>query len=36
MKACFCYRHVVIDYDFDVILPILKFHVSSFNGCSLI
>ena len=37
MKAYFCYRHVIIDYDFEqVILPILKLHICSFNGCSLI
>ena len=37
MKAYFSYRHVVIDHDFElVILPILKFHINSFNGCSLI
>ena len=29
--------YVVIDYDFEcVILPILKLHMYSLNGCSLI
>ena len=28
--------YVVIDYDFEVILPILELHMCSFNGCSLI
>ena len=37
MKAYFCFRHVVLHYDFEkVISSILNLHLCYLNGCSFL